>query len=216
MTETPVYKGITHLSFGPLQQIYNLINEQVQDINGVRSSETDLKKRQWIYAAFPESDDENYPRVAIINDDIRFEEYGDGQFVSYDKDNSGNVTHINYGKVAIMPISITVFVKKRQQHSVTYYDGSVNNIQNGKQADFIGEKIAKFLEVYESQYFIPYNMNIEVKSVSKSYDDNDFLIAKTIECEVVLMDSWIDDLTSQDANEKTIREIDENVTVNPQ
>lgn len=206
-----VLKGRNHLSFDPMQKLYNLINEKVLDINSVRRAQATQSGRQWIYPSTPEANDENYPRVSLINDNVRFEEYGSGQFYGYEK-TAQVVKHMVFAKVAIMPLSITVFCKRNQKHAVSYYDGASHTIQNTKQSDFLGEKIAKFVEFYRSQYFIPYNMDIRVNSISRSYDDNDYLIAKTIECEIILMDEWEIDLSDPTSDVGNILNI--NTTIN--
>lgn len=192
---TEVIKGRTHVSFKPMQAIYDLINTEVQDINSVRSAKATPAERQWIWPETPEKNDENYPRVAVVNSTIRFEEYGAGQHLEIERDISGNAEHIVSAKVAILPVTIGVFVKRNQSHSATFYDGSAHTIRNSKQADFLGEKIAKYLEMLRSQYFIPLDMDIRITSVSRSYDDNDFLIAKNINAEIVMKDEWEIDLT---------------------
>ena len=210
---TTVLKGRNHLSFAPMQQLYNLISERVTDINAARSAKSTSRERQWIYPSTPESNDENYPRVAIINEQVRFEEYGAGQY-SHMERSLGQAEHMVFTKVAIMPVTLTVFVKRKQRHEVSYYDGTTHTIQNTKQSDFLGEKIAKFLEMYRQQYFIPNNMDIKIIGMSRSYDDNDFLIAKNIDCEIVMMDEWEIDLTDPSSTIGIIQNINLTIDVN--
>lgn len=210
---TTVLKGRNHLSFAPMQQLYNLISNSVTDINSARLAKSTARERQWIYPSTPESNDENYPRIAIINEDIRFEEYGSGQFSGYEKNISGDVEHMVFTKVAILPVTIGVFVKRKQRHAVPYYDGTNHTIQNTKQSDYLGEKIAKYIEMLRSQYFIPYNMDIKVTGVTRSYDDNDFLIAKNINAEIVMMDEWEIDLTDPASTIDVIKNINLNIDV---
>jgi len=205
--------GRNHLSFQPMQQLYNLINEKVIDINADRRNQTDPRKRQWIFPSYPEANDENYPRVALINENIRFEEYGSGRIVEYEKDILGNTDAMLFSKVATLPITIGVFVKKKQRHEVSYYDASVHTIQNTKQADFLGEEIEKAIEIWRELYFIPYNMDIKITGISRTYDDNDFLIAKNIDIEITMMDEW--ELNFQDPScpYDLIRQINTNLNI---
>ena len=211
---TTILKGRNHLSFAPMQQLYNLISTNVTDINLIRAAKPTAKEKQWIYPSTPEANDENYPRIAIMNQDVKFEEYGAGQFSGYERNLSGDVEHIVFTKVAVLPITIGVFCKRKQRHSVTYYDGTTHTIQNTKQSDFLGEKIAKFLEMYRQQYFIPNNMDIKIIGMSRSYDDNDFLIAKNIDCEIVMMDEWEIDLTDPSSTIGIIQNINLTIDVN--
>ncbi len=210
---TTILKGRTHLSFQPMQQLYNLISDKVTDINAIRRAKPTARERQWIYPTTPEANDENYPRIAIINENVRFEEYGSGRWIGYERNNVNEVEHIVFGKVAILPITIGVFVKKRQRHEVEYYDGTTHVVQNTKQSDYLGEKIAKMIEMWREVYFIPYNMDITITGITRSYDDSEYLIAKNIEAEIVMLDEWEIDLTDPDSTADVIKNID--LTINP-
>jgi len=212
---TTILKGRNHLSFEPMQQLYNLISEKVADINAVRSAKPTAKERQWIYPSTPESNDENYPRVALVNENVRFEEYGGGQYSHTESDISGNAQHFVMTKVAILPITIAVFVKRKQRHQVTYYNGATHTIQNSKQSDFLGDKIEKHIEMYRTQYFIPNNMDIKIIGMSGTYDDNDFLVAKNIDVEITMMDEWEIDLTDPSSTVGVIQNINTDITVTP-
>jgi len=144
-----VLKGRNHVSFTPMQTLFDLIDTEVADINVERAAKVTARGRQWVYPSTPEKIDEKYPRVAILNDNIRFEEYGTGQFLELEKV-AGVTERMVFAKVAIIPVTIAVFVKRNQRHTVTYYDGVSHEIQNTKQADFIGDKIAKFLEIFSA------------------------------------------------------------------
>ena len=206
---TLVIKGRNHLSFEPMQVLYNLINTNIQDINADRIATSG----QWIFPTVPESNDENYPRVALINRNIRFEEYGAGRFIEYERNaTTGDAEHMVFGKVAILPITIAVFVKKKQRHEVEYYDGTTHPLTNTKQADYLGEKIEKYLEMLRETYFIPQKMDIKILGMSRSYADNDFLIGKNIDIELSLFDAWEYDFTDAGYNEGIIHNI--NLTIN--
>jgi hypothetical protein len=194
-----------------MQQVYSLINTEVEDINADRRSQSTPRKRQWIYPSTPNSDDENYPRIAILNDQIDFQEYGSGQYIETVR-SAGQVQQIVYGRIAILPVQISVFVKKKQRHQVTLFDGSAKVLQGKMQADFIGDKIAKFLEMYNQTYFIPNNMEIRVTSIGGTYNNNKFSYAKDIQAEIVMMDEWEEDFTDPGYTDGFIQQIDLNVT----
>jgi len=211
MPEVVVIKGTNNLNFQPMQVLYNLITQKIADINSARAAKPTSKERQWVFPTFPESNDENYPRVALINDNVRFVEYGSARYISSDRV-LGNVTKIREGVIATLPLTIGVFVKKRQRHTATLWDGTSQSVQNSKQADFIGDLVAKIVNMYHEQYFIPENMDIKVVGVSKTYDDNDFLLAKNIECEIEMFDEWYEDYTDPGTNVRNIANIDMSVS----
>jgi len=100
-----------------------------------------------------------------------------------------------FGKIAILPITIAIFVKRKQLHEVTYVDGTTHNIRNSKQADYLGELIQKSFEMYRNDYFISQKVDFRNIRVSRSYDDNDYLIAKNIDLELIMYDGWEYDFT---------------------
>lgn len=208
---TLVKKAVNHASFMPMQALYDLINTKVQDINSVRASKPTSKEKRWIYAQEPREKDAMYPRIALLNGNIDYEEYGAGTYISTQKDILGNTEKIFYGKVAKLPITISLFVKKMQMHTVTNYNNTTSNLKNGKQADFLGEKIAKYLEMYRSEYFIANNMDIKVTRITRSFDDNDFLIAKNIYCEITMTDEYAYDFTDPSSTVSMINHIDLNI-----
>jgi len=207
-----VFKGRNHASFAPMQALYNLISQKVADINPVRAAKPTARERQWIYPSTPEANDESYPRVAILCGAASYSDYGPGNFVRNEKI-AGNVVRIIYGRVITLPVTVTVFTKRNQSHVVTLYDGSTVAMQNTKQTDFMGDKVAKLLETYRSAYFIVSNMDIRVNSVSQAYEDNNFLHAKTISATITMFDEWEMDLTDPASTVENIANINLNVTV---
>jgi hypothetical protein len=205
-------KGRNNLSFSPMQQLYALINEKVQDINASRRVQTTSRKKQWIYPSTPNANDENYPRIALIDDSIKLEDYGSGQYIRTEY-TAGNADRMIFGRVAILPVTIGVFVKKKQPHEIELYDTTTKVLQGKMQSDFVGDKIAKLVEAWRSTYFIPYNMDIKVISVSGSYDNNTFSYAKNIEVEIVMMDEWEYDFTDQGYDEGIIANIDTTIVI---
>jgi len=207
-----VLRGRNHLNFAPMQVLYNLINEKVQDINATRRSKPTPSQRQYVFPTFPEANDENYPRIALVNENVRFSEYGSGRFLKYIK-SGGKVEHIVFAKVATLPLTISIFVKKKQKHAVTLYDGSTIIVQNSKQADYLGDMIEKCIEMYREEYFIPNNMDIRILGVSRTYDDGDFLLVKNIDCEIEMFDEWELDLTSPESTVGNIDNINLDINV---
>lgn len=210
---TTVVKNRTHLMFKPMQVIYNLITNEITDINSKRSALPTPRERQWVYPTYPEAEDENYPRIALIAGTATPTPYGTGDFIEYERDISGNAEHMVFGKVVKLPITIGVFVKKNQPHQVTYFDGTTHTIRNTKQVDFVGDLIPKIIYMFRSKYFIPENMDIKVVSVSETYEDNDFLYAKNISIEIEMFDEWEFDFTDPSSTVGIIQNIDLNIDV---
>lgn len=202
-------KPINHLSFAPMKVLRDLIVDNVTDINATRRA----VGGQWIFPTVPEANDENYPRVAIINRSVSESEYGAGRYMEMERDGSGNAEKMIFGKVAILPMSVIVFVKKKQRHEVEYFDGTTHILTNTKQADYLGEKIAKEIEINRQKYFIANNMDIAITGMSRSYDDGGFLIAKTINVEIESFDKWGFDFTDPAYDEGIIADYEVNATI---
>jgi hypothetical protein len=203
----PIKAG-NHVSFAPMQVLYDLINSKITDINAERRANSG----QWVFPTVPEAEDENYPRIAILNNGINYTEYGAGRFIQ-ENYSGGQATDWQYGRIATLPVIIAVFVKKKQRHEADYFDGTSHVLTNTKQSDYLGEKIAKLIEMYRSVYFIPNGMDVKVTGITRSYDDSQFLIAKNISIEVVMFDKWGYDFTDPSYDEGWINNIDLTITV---
>ena len=66
--------------------------------------------------------------------------------------------------------------------------------------------------MYRSTYFIPNGMDFKITGITRSYDDNDFLIAKNINIEVELFDQWYFDFTDGAYNEGIVTTFDLTIT----
>jgi len=190
-----------NIFFDPINLLYKVINDNVNDPNKLRADSENYKEKQCIFPTTPESNDENYPRIALISEDVRFETYGGSNYIE-DIENGltgsdRRVLRTHYGKVAIIPFTIGVFVKKKEKYSVEYYDGTVHNIQNTKLSDYIGNQIAKVLQL-NRRTFIDNNMDIRILSISSSYDNNSFTWAKNIRIEIELFDVWTKNYSDAD------------------
>lgn len=187
--DTPRNIEQKNIFFEPMQELYSLIDDNINDINEERASRPTAKERQWIYPTTPEANDENYPRIALIPETVRFEEYGAGRYLQTDYTSTGDVKRDKYGRLAIVPMTIGVFCKKGQKHNAVYFDGTVHTIQNSKQSDFLGYLVANMIEK-NRENFIKKNMDIKIINISTSYEDNDYLWAKSISIEIEVWDVW--------------------------
>jgi len=179
--------------FDPMQVMYKVLTDTVIDVNKVRSIKETARERQWIFATTPESNDDMYPRLALIPGTVTFETYGAGNNLEQvDNGLTGNdrrALRDHYGKIAIVPMTIGVFVRKKQKYEVSYYNGEIHKIQNSKASDWIGNEVAKQIQINRNE-FIKAGIDVAINSISTSYEDNEFLWAKNIEVTITVMDVW--------------------------
>ena len=209
MTSTARTIYQTNIFFEPMNELFTLLNANVQDINSQRATNPDLKARQWVFPTTPEANDENYPRIALIPEAIKFEEFGAGRWLQTDVRNN-SVVREKFGRVATVPITIGVFCKKGQKHKVVYFDDTTHQIQNSKQSDYLGYLVSNVIEKFRNN-FISKNMDIKTTGISTSYEDNDFLWAKNIDIEILIYDVWQTDYSDGDL----IKHISMNLTATP-
>lgn len=206
-------KRRNNISFQAMQLLYNFINTYIPDINADRLAVSG----QWVYPTVPEAPNELYPRIALLNRTVTYEEYGAGRYMDTERNAStGQAEHMVFGKIAIVPITIAVFVKRKQMHEVTYVDETTHTVRNSKQSDYLGELISKSLEMYKNDYFIPNKVDFRNLKTSRSYDDNDYLIAKNIDLELIMFDEWEYDFTDPAYNEGFTNAFETNYTVTQQ
>lgn len=190
MVDTYNYTN-NNVFFDAFKIIRDIVHNNISDINNYRASLTDSKAKQWIFPSVPEKNDDMYPRVAILHSDASEEDYGAGHFVT-NKYSGSVLTDTVYGSLITLPVVIAIFCKKEQRHQVTYLsDGTTHNIKNGKQADFMINKIAKELQLNRSE-FITKNMDYKLGNITLSYEDNDFLWAAHMTIEVYAMNNWLE------------------------
>jgi len=176
---------VDNVFFKPMQFLYDLINTNIQDPNKERRESTNPKDRQWIFPNLPEANDENYPRIALIAGSIRFEEYGAGRFIETVTDSNGKWVSETRGMVAVLPFTIGVFVKKKQTHKVEDNDKTLVDMQNTKLADYIGYRLARIM-MSKRPEAIAKNMDLFLRDVTGTYEDNEFLYAKNIDVEFLI------------------------------
>ena len=201
-TENEIY-------FDPMQVVYDLLNSKVLDINEKRRELPRETEKRWIFPTLPEEDDENYPRVSIIPGRLRFEEFGADQIIGVVKDQNGNTISEVYGDIIIMPITITVFTKKKTAHQVVFADGSKRTLQNSAQSAFLQGRIQKILKSNRKN-FIESDMDVTIGELEQGYEDNEFLFAADIDCEITMKNIW----TSEVREGHTIQIINVNTALN--
>ena len=194
--------------YRPLQELFNVINDNVPDINSTRASKTDARGKQWIFPTLPAAIDQNYPRIAIISDDVTFEEYGAGDFIETIKDGSGNVIREIFGNLATIPITITAFVRRNRPEQITNYDGSNETAQNEKVASWLIDRVQK--TIFQNQDFLKAkDLRTRVLSISSSYNDSEYLIGKNLDIEIEIPNVFTEEV---DGN-SIIKKIDFTVDV---
>ncbi len=201
------------LQYKPMQVLHDLINDNIQDINAIRASQISFKARRWIFGELPESNDKNYPRVALLEGNITFQEWGAGQYYCSEVQGTGinkQVLRDHFAVVATFPITIGVFVKKDQRHEIEFSNGERHTVQNGKQVDYLSSKIAGLLHSNRDK-FIEKNLDIRILSMPRSYQNNNWSWATNIECEIDVV--FI--IKTQNYSEaELIKQIDLTITAN--
>ena len=174
-----------------LYGVFNrILNAYLKDINDDRVNSANIKTRQWWFPEAPEVPDDNFPRGVI--------DFGDSEFVSVGADNyvdtevDGNfVTAELYGQIEKIPVTLSVFIKKDQKHTVMYPSDSTNHpVKNKKQADFFAGLIPMIIMKYEDElnsegFFIDGNI-----TSGGSYEDGDFFWAMGISFNVSTQALW--------------------------
>ena len=178
MSEQTVYQE--NVFFKPMQFLYELLNANVKDVNEARSTAPDPHDRQWIFPDVPEANDENYPRIALVPGTITIEEYGAGRYIETVTDDlTGAWKSETRGVIASIPMTIGIFVKKKQRFSVDLLNGNTTIMQNTKLSDYIGYQIIELLIKKRSE-FITKQMDLSDISSSQSYEDGQFWYAKEV------------------------------------
>lgn len=177
----------------PLFKLYSVLNEianSIIDVNYRRANENSLKERQWWFPEYPESNDENYPRGVISFSNARVSEYGTGQYVNEVLNDSDNVIKEQYGQYLTITVSMPVYVKKDQMHTVVYLDGTQHKTQNRKLADYMIYQVHNAIRKNKSK-LVENGFSIEGELIiTPSFDDNHFLFAADISFDLVFLDVW--------------------------
>ncbi len=187
--------------FDPLQVVYDIISQNVLDPNPDRRERTSEGERKWIFPTTPEANDENYPRIAIIHGRVSFEEWTAGQFLEYEIDKPQKLVRAINTTIARIPVTVAVFCKKTRHKAleVVDYNGDKRYVENSAQAAWLVDKIQH--ELLKNRIkFIEKDIDIVVKDAEASYEDNDFLWAGDIACELIMKNIWTEDIPQIIAN----------------
>ena len=172
----------------PLQVLKDVIFNNVTDINSNRSSQSQAADRAWIFPTTPDENDERYPRLAIIPNRPTFDEHG--AFRIFKKEYSlGKVNNYVYGNFVVIPVTIGVFVKKKQTWPIIDYDGSTKYTQNSLQVAYLLDRIQKMLNAKRS-VFIANELDFKITGMTFAYEDNEFLWAGEISIEILVKNYW--------------------------
>lgn len=199
---------VENVFFKPMQFLHDLINSNVADVNFARRTSSNPKDHQWIFPEIPEANDEMYPRIALIPGNLTFEEYGAGRFIETVTDVNNDWIGETRGVIAVLPVTIGIFVKKKQVHSVTLLNNSVQDMQNKKLSDFMGYQLVQLMTTKRND-FIEKNMEPFDVNSSESYEDGQFWYAKEVTLTIKM---WMASQEKFDAD-RLIRQIDLSVTL---
>ena len=95
-----------NLFSGPLNVLYSVLNSKVDDVNTQRSSSTNPRAKQWIFPTLPESEDQQFPKLALISGDANPEPYGAGEMIAEEEDRDV------LGTIMVLPITVGVFIRR--------------------------------------------------------------------------------------------------------
>lgn len=185
----------------PLIEVYNrlysIIDTYVQDPNSIRRAKSTTKEKQWIFPETPESVDQFYPIVAIILDDVSYEENGSGRFFEY-QDDAGDKVEIN-GNWITLSLTIGVFSKKLEKYSVTLYKGSEAKTIKGKLfASYLANRIAKIIDIHRGDFFINEKASeVIVERISDTYTDSETLWTTEIPVKITMPNIWSETYTTE-------------------
>ena len=168
----------------------NIFKFHLIDINGARVNLEESKNRQWWFPEAPEKVDDAFPRGVIDFGNSSFTNVGSDNYVDQTF-NESYATEEYYGQYETIPVTLSVFVKKGQPHSVNYpADQKTYIVANSKQADFLGDKIPRLLLEFEEQ-FIDAGFFIDGDVVSGgSYEDGDYFWVVDITFNVETQALW--------------------------
>lgn len=205
--------------FDPLQVLYDLINANVEDPNSERLSRPTEKDRKWIFPTFPEANDENYPRIAIVHGSITFDEWTPFQFDNFVTNPDGIVTKEVFSNLVTIPVTIGVFTKKTRfkPFEVADYDGTKRWVGNSALVAYLMDRVQKAIHANRN-LFIEKDMDIYIVNMEGVYEDLDFLWAGSINVEIIAKNRWTSNIAPGNiiggADQNPITSDDINLTVN--
>jgi hypothetical protein len=178
----------------PLIDAYNLVENiirtNVTDINTSRSALPTAREKQWIFPYTPEDTTNFYPRVAILLEDINYDEFGSAQFAEYSTDETGKVSEVN-ANYAVLDLKIGVFTKKTDQHTITLPGKSTPQVAKGLLINsYLVGAIAKALQANRSTMISMGAVEADVIKIDPSYEDNEMLFAGDISIRIVYLNTW--------------------------
>jgi len=197
-----------NVNFRPLEILHKVIFDNVRDPNVVRSSKPTPRERNWIFPDTPEANDENYPRIAIIQGKPRIEEWTAGQHLKDEIDTSKKLVREINSNLITIPVTIGIFTKKTKHQAleVDEYDGTKRFVENKAQVAYLLDRIQKEIHIHRID-FINEDIDMKILDIEGAYEDNDFLWAGHISMEI-----WMDNIWTRDID-KIINNIDLTIDV---
>lgn len=178
----------------PLIEAYNIlesvIKTNVQDVNETRRVLPTAREKQWIFPTTPEDEIGYYPRVAIVLNNITYDELGAGQFAGYQTADDGSVSDLkmNY---AVLSMTIGIFTKKKERFSVTLPGATTAKSITGTLLNsyLLGEIVNKINSKRDT--FISSNsIDIIITNVNQTYNDSEVLFASDISIKLIMPNVW--------------------------
>lgn len=185
---TPIANNIF---FDPLQLIYDVLNQNIKDPNTVRASLPTEGQRRWIFPSYPEANDENYPRIAVLFGTPRHNYWTPYNFYDWGTDPSGNINREVFSNLITLPVMIGVFTKKTRHKplEVVDYDGTRRWVENSAQVAFLLNQVQKEIFRHRDR-FIAKEMDFTMTGIEAVYEDSDFLWAGHINLELLFHNIW--------------------------
>jgi len=187
----PIDYTTKNIYFEPLNLIYDILNKYVPDINDVRLNRDKEGQRKWIFPSYPESNDENYPRIAVMQGRAYHVDWTPLQLETTILNVNDQTFYDVYSNLVTLPVTIGIFVKKTKDKAfqVTDYDGTRRYVQNGAQVLWLMDRAMKAILAHRS-VFIQKGIDMTIIDQDAPFEDNDFLWAGMISLELVYLNRW--------------------------
>ena len=181
---------------------YRAIESFIDDITDINSYRNSLpsgdSNKQWIFPSVPTRVDEMYPRVTIRLNSIRHVPQGAGEFfeTSY---SAGSATADTFGDLVELDFDVFVFVKRKQEHSVTLLgELTAKKLKNNIQTVYMMNQVSKSLLKNRDGFVTAGFEEVEIGTEEAPYEDGEHFWASKIPMTLRGVNTWGDDYTSED------------------
>ena len=178
----------------PLIEAYNIlesvIKTNVQDVNETRRVLPTAREKQWIFPTTPEDEIGYYPRIAIVLNNITYDEFGAGQFAGYQTATDGSVSDLkmNY---AVLSMTIGIFTKKKERFSVILPgDTTAKSITGTLLNSYLLGEIVNKINSKRDTFISNNSIDIIITNVNQTYNDSEVLFASDISIKLIMPNVW--------------------------